>query len=388
MTEKKRKFFSGRSVEQAVVSAASYYGVDPEELAYREIEKKHGFVRKRRKAVIRVDPENPRRESGAEPPAEETGGPGRERGRREEAAPREEAAAPEEPADDRRFEEEPEESAAVEEEPEEELEPAAEAEEEEEGSEAAPTPDWWHGRRVGGEEEDREEEGREPGRRVSRSEGLTRSGRGPVEGEERRTPRARRGRPRRTEEARELGRGGRRRRQEAPPEPEPIPVRERPAPRAERLARVEDAELEDAVLDALDMLLEFVDVESEADLFRDGERLEVELYGPDDRVLLEEDGQLLLAIEHLLPRMIRGLYGDAMPVRVDCADFHFEREERLRELAVQTANEVRRRGKPRTLDEMDPAERRIVHLTLADDPSVETESVGGGYYKRLKVVPR
>jgi spoIIIJ-associated protein len=151
---------------------------------------------------------------------------------------------------------------------------------------------------------------------------------------------------------------------------------------------VEDVDLEDAVLDALDLLLDFVDVESEADLFRDGERLEVELYGPDDRVLLEDDGQLLLAIEHLLPRMIRGLYGDAMPVRVDCADFHFEREVRLREVARRTADEVRRRGKARTLDEMDPAERRIVHLTLADDPSVETESVGSGYYKRLKVIPR
>lgn len=385
MTEKKRKFFSGRSVEQAVVSAASYYGVEPDELAYREIEKKHGFVRKRRKAVIRVDPENPRRETGPEPAKEETGGPRLERGPREVDGPREEAAAPVEGDDAHRVEEAPEEAAAVEEEPEDEVEPTREAAEEEEDSDAAPTPDWWHGRRVG-----REEEGREPGRRVSRSEGLTRSGEQTEEGEGRRTPRARRGRPRRTEEARELGRGRRRGRQEAPPEPEPepIPVRERPAPRAERLPRVEDVELEDAALDALDMLLEFVDVEAEADLFRDGERLEVELYGPDDRVLLEDEGQLLLAIEHLLPRMIRGLYGDAMPVRVDCADFHFEREERLRELAVRTANEVRRRGKPRTLDEMDPAERRIVHLALADDPSVETESVGGGYYKRLKVVPR
>lgn len=380
MTEKKRKFFSGRSVEQAVVSAASYYGVDPDELAYREIEKKHGFVRKRRKAVIRVDPENPRKDEAVEMPAREDGGERpRQREPRGEAVRRDEEPAPEEAA---------EESAAEEEEPEEELEPAVEAEEEDEGSDSAPTPDWWHGRRVGREDEEPEEEGREPGRRVSRSEGLTRSGGRDEDGEERRTPRARRGRPRRTEEARELGRGRRRQRKETPPEPEPIPVRERPAPRAERLPRVEDEELEDAVLDALDMLLEFVDVESEADLFRDGERLEVELYGPDDRVLLEDDGQLLLAIEHLLPRMIRGLYGDAMPVRVDCADFHFEREERLRELAVRTANEVRRRGKPRTLDEMDPAERRIVHLTLADDPSVETESVGGGYYKRLKVVPR
>ena len=196
--------------------------------------------------------------------------------------------------------------------------------------------------------------------------------------------------PRQTESEEETrSRGGRGRRRDRRREaPQPEPPRERPAPRSERLPRVEDEDLEDALHDALDLLLDFVDVEAEAELYRNDERIEVELYGPDDHILLDDDGQLLLAMEHLLPRMLRGLYGDAFPVRVDCADFHFEREERLREMARRTADEVRRRGKPRTLDELDPAERRIVHLALADDPSVETESVGSGYYKRLKVVPR
>jgi predicted RNA-binding protein Jag len=36
---------------------------------------------------------------------------------------------------------------------------------------------------------------------------------------------------------------------------------------------------------------------------------------------------------------------------------------------------------------MDPAERRIVHITLEDDPTVTTESLGDGYYKKLKVLP-
>lgn len=148
-----------------------------------------------------------------------------------------------------------------------------------------------------------------------------------------------------------------------------------------------EGELAEAAQEALDLLLDFIDVEAEAEFFRDEERLEVELWGPDDHVLLEEDGEVLLAIEHLLPRMLRGIYGDAMPVRVDCNDFHFQREERLRDLARQTADEVRRRGRPRTLAEMDPAERRIVHVTLADAEDVSTESIGDGFYKRLKVFP-
>lgn len=388
MSSEKRKFFSGRSVEQAVMAAASYYGISPEELAYQEIEKKHGFVRVRRNAVIRVDPEHPRKEAVSEAAAAPAGGGGRERAVPASRRPPREAEEVAEPA----VEAEPEPEAA------EVVPPEPSEPPEEEGA----TPGWWYGERVEGGEPPAAGE-REPARRVSRSEGLTRSeGRQPeaAAGEGRRGAEPRRGgREERQGGSRREGRAreergerrerrGRGRREAPAPERPPEPPLERPAPRAERLERVEQGELSDALLDALDILLDFIDVEAEADLFRDGDRLEVELYGPDDQVLLEDDGRILLAMEHLLPRMVRGLYGETMPIRVDCADFHFEREKALRQLARRTADEVRRKGKPRTLEELGPAERRIVHVTLADDPSVETESVGSGYYKRLRVRPR
>jgi predicted RNA-binding protein Jag len=36
---------------------------------------------------------------------------------------------------------------------------------------------------------------------------------------------------------------------------------------------------------------------------------------------------------------------------------------------------------------MSPDERRIVHVTLTDDPHVDTESQGEGYFKRVKIFP-
>ncbi len=36
---------------------------------------------------------------------------------------------------------------------------------------------------------------------------------------------------------------------------------------------------------------------------------------------------------------------------------------------------------------MSPDERRIVHLTLTDDPAVETVSRGQGLFKRVQVRP-
>jgi spoIIIJ-associated protein len=48
---------------------------------------------------------------------------------------------------------------------------------------------------------------------------------------------------------------------------------------------------------------------------------------------------------------------------------------------------VRRKGRPRMLEPMNPADRRIVHMTLADDPGVVTESSGDGYFKRVSIRP-
>ena len=56
-----RKFFSADTEALAVMEAAAHFGLAPAELAYRPVERKHGFLR-RPKVVIEVDPASPRRD--------------------------------------------------------------------------------------------------------------------------------------------------------------------------------------------------------------------------------------------------------------------------------------------------------------------------------------
>src|SRR6476620_6517764 len=86
MNEAKRRFFSGDTLRQALVQAANYHGVDPDAIAYRSIEKRHGFLKTRRRVVIEVDPDAPRRPAGSPPPRPEAPTPA--------AAPPPVAAAP------------------------------------------------------------------------------------------------------------------------------------------------------------------------------------------------------------------------------------------------------------------------------------------------------
>src|SRR5262245_14751538 len=54
-----RQFFSGNSVDQAVMTAARHFGIEPERLSYKVRDKKTGFLNARRRVVIEVDPSTP-----------------------------------------------------------------------------------------------------------------------------------------------------------------------------------------------------------------------------------------------------------------------------------------------------------------------------------------
>jgi spoIIIJ-associated protein len=155
---------------------------------------------------------------------------------------------------------------------------------------------------------------------------------------------------------------------------------------AERLPPASGPAAEAAVKVA-ELLLRVAGLELEPKVYEGDERLEIDLTGADIDWCFADDGDVVMAIEHLLPRMVRSLCGESVAFRVDCDNFHEIREERLRVLAQRMAEDVKKSGRPRTLEPMNPADRRVVHIILADDPAVETESAGDGFFKRVTIRP-
>lgn len=109
------------------------------------------------------------------------------------------------------------------------------------------------------------------------------------------------------------------------------------------------------------------------------------LDGEDAALLRSEGGELLDALEHFVNQSFtRGLpHGERFVCDVD--SFRAIRETELRAMARHAADRVMNSGVPFTFGPMSPNERRIIHLTLADDESLTTESVGEGNLRRLKV---
>ncbi|MEM7050200.1 MAG: R3H domain-containing nucleic acid-binding protein [Acidobacteriota bacterium] len=165
----------------------------------------------------------------------------------------------------------------------------------------------------------------------------------------------------------------------APADPEPPAADEEGEEASGRLAKAADH--------ALTPILDVAGLEVEIAIFQERDRLEIDLSGRDEDLLLAEKGELLLSIEHLLPRVIRGVAGETTAVRVDCANFHSAREDELRSMALRLADEVRESGRPRSTPPLGPGDRRVVHLAVVDDEDVSTASEGSGFHKKVKIRP-
>lgn len=116
-----------------------------------------------------------------------------------------------------------------------------------------------------------------------------------------------------------------------------------------------------------------------------GDEILFELIGDDVEPLLANKGEGLTGLEVLVGRIAAKRLGKPVHPRLDAEGFRAHRKDALEELARQSADEVRRSRRPQFLPPLSPWERRLVHLALAEDSEVETQSEGDGFMKRVEV---
>jgi spoIIIJ-associated protein len=180
--------------------------------------------------------------------------------------------------------------------------------------------------------------------------------------------------------SREPGAGSRESGVETPKPGEPAQARE-PAPAgatdAETASLVEATLTE--LLSAAGLLLEIRRREAS------GDELLFELIGDDVEPLLANKGEGLMGLEVLAGRIASKRMGRPVHPRLDAEGFRAHRKDALEELAQQSAAQVRQTRQAQLLPPLSPWERRLVHLALAEDPEVETQSEGDGFLKRVEI---
>ena len=119
--------------------------------------------------------------------------------------------------------------------------------------------------------------------------------------------------------------------------------------------------------------------------YQDNE-LNVMMSGEDMGVLIGKRGQTLDSLQYLVSLVVNKHRDVYIRVKLDTENYRERREQKLKSLARNIAQKVKRTRRPMSLEPMNPYERRIIHSALQRDPYVTTYSEGEDPYRHIIVV--
>ncbi len=113
----------------------------------------------------------------------------------------------------------------------------------------------------------------------------------------------------------------------------------------------------------------------------------INVSGPDSGLVVGKHGQTLDALHFVLNRIMHRATGKKGFIDIDVEGYRSRRESAIRAQALEMASRARKEGCVLSFDPMSPRERRIVHMALADEPGIVTESQGTGDRRYVQIIP-
>lgn len=138
----------------------------------------------------------------------------------------------------------------------------------------------------------------------------------------------------------------------------------------------EKLNIDNLVLDFLEPILQYMDIEAEIEIEQSEEEISVNLAGENIGLIIGKRGETLDALQYLLSLVINKNLDSYVRVILDASNYRKKRKETLVRLAKRVADKVARTRRNLTLEPMNSYERRIIHSTLQNHNYVVTESIG------------
>lgn len=113
----------------------------------------------------------------------------------------------------------------------------------------------------------------------------------------------------------------------------------------------------------------------------------VDIEGGNAGKIIGRGGRTLMALEYVTNTVINRNAQQRVRINIDVGGYKRRRDEKLRNTAKKLASKVRRTGVAVELDPMSAAERRVVHMAIAEEAGVYSESTGEGADRRLAIKP-
>ena len=116
--------------------------------------------------------------------------------------------------------------------------------------------------------------------------------------------------------------------------------------------------------------------------------IRVEISGEGGETLLRRKAEALDALQLIVNTAFRRELQDDRSFVVDCLDYRKAKDEELRQMTRFIMEKARTSGAAQEMGPLNPYSRRIVHLTVAEDPKLSSESIGDAFQKTVIISVR
>lgn len=140
----------------------------------------------------------------------------------------------------------------------------------------------------------------------------------------------------------------------------------------------------------IEVLLEKLSVKGEVEFMKTSEGIRFLVRTPEGSLLIGENGQNLLALNHVAKKLTEKALEDSeekIIFSLDVNDYQAKKIEDLKNLARLNAQRVRYFKKEIVLRPMTSFERRIIHSVLTECPDITTESTGEEPNRKVVIKP-
>jgi spoIIIJ-associated protein len=148
------------------------------------------------------------------------------------------------------------------------------------------------------------------------------------------------------------------------------------------------AELHDRVRTFLERTLGAMGVPLSIEISDTPDAVRVDLSGETGEVLLRRRAEALDALQHIVNTAFRRELKDDRSFVVDCLDYRRGKDAELKQMARFMMEKAKSSGAPQEMGPLNPYARRLVHLTVAEDPQLSSESIGDAFLKTVIISVR
>lgn len=135
-------------------------------------------------------------------------------------------------------------------------------------------------------------------------------------------------------------------------------------------------------------ILELLEVKSDFEIEEKDDLISIKLTAEESGIIIGYHGDTLDALQLILSLAVAKKLDKFLRISIDVGDYKKNREDWLKNLALETKNRVLTEGKEIVLPQLKSWERRIIHLLLQNDDKVISQSQGEGRDRVLVVSPK